>query len=73
MRTAIDTYDPNMAAFGDLEAPELIQLVSTRLKEAIASTRKANRTMAQTLKKLSNKIDKLHIVRYHAKGLQKLT
>lgn len=62
-----------MAAFADLEAPELLQPVSTRLKEAIASTQKANRTMAQTIKKLSNKIDKQHIVRYHAKDLQKLT
>jgi hypothetical protein len=55
VRTAIDTYDPNMAAFADLDAPQLIKLVSTRLKEAIASTQKANRTMAQTLKKLSKR------------------
>ena len=55
VRTAIDTYDPNMAPFVDLDAPELMELVSTRLKEAIASTQKANRTIDKTLKKLSKR------------------
>ena len=55
VRTAIDTYDPNMAPFVDLDAPELMELVSTRLKEAIASTQKANRTIEKTLKKLSKR------------------
>ena len=34
-------------------APELMDLVSTRLKEAIASTKKANRKIDNALKKLS--------------------
>lgn len=55
VRNAIDTYDPEMAAFVDLDAPELMELVSTRLKEAIASTQKANRTIDKTLKKLSKR------------------
>ena len=55
VRTAIDTYDPNMAPFVDLDAPELMDLVSIRLKEAIASTQKANRTIEKTLKKLSKR------------------
>ena len=55
VRTAIDTYNPNIAAFADMDAPELMALVSTRLKEAIASTRKANRTIEKTLTKLSKR------------------
>jgi predicted DNA-binding protein len=55
VRNAIDTYDPNMAPFVELDAPELMELVSTRLKEAIASTQKANRTIDKTLKKLSKR------------------
>ena len=55
VRNAIDTYDPNMAPFIDLDAPELMELVSTRLKEAIASTQKSNRTIDKTLKKLSKR------------------
>ena len=53
VRTAIDTYDPDTAILADLDAPELMELVSTRLKEAIASTRKTNRAIDNTLKKLS--------------------
>ena len=55
VRTAIDAYDPNIADFNDLGPPDLMELVSTRLKEAIASTRKANRTIDKTLKKLSKR------------------
>jgi hypothetical protein len=55
VRVAIDTYDPNIATFTDLDAPELMDLVSTRLKEAIASTRKANRTIDRALKKLAKR------------------
>jgi predicted DNA-binding protein len=55
VRNAIDTYDPNMAPFVELDAPELMELVSTRLKEAIASTQKANRAIDKTLKKLSKR------------------
>lgn len=50
VRLAIDAYDPHNAE--DLEAPELMQLVSTKLKEAISSTRKANRQVTKALKVL---------------------
>ena len=53
VRVAIDNYNPDNASFADLAAPELMDLVSTRLKEAIASTQKANRKIDSTLKKLS--------------------
>jgi len=53
VRVAIDSYNPDTAAIADLDAPELMELVSKRLKEAIASTKKANRTIEKTLKKLS--------------------
>ena len=53
VRVAIDSYNPDNAPFADLNAPELMDLVSTRLKEAIASTQKANRKIDSTLKKLS--------------------
>jgi len=53
VRVAIDNYNPDIAPFADLDAPELMDLVSTRLKEAIASTQKANRKIDRTLKKLS--------------------
>jgi hypothetical protein len=56
VRVAIDSYNPDTAAIADLDAPELIELVSKRLKEAIASTKKANRTIDKTLKKLSKGI-----------------
>jgi len=35
-----------------MEAPELMQLVHEKLKEAVASTKKANRKVASTLKSL---------------------
>ena len=53
VRVAIDNYNPDNAPFADLKAPELMDLVSTRLKEAIASTQKANRKIDSALKKLS--------------------
>ena len=53
VRLAIDTYNPDTAAIGDLDAPELMELVSQRLKEAITSTQKANRAVGNALKKLS--------------------
>ena len=55
VRVAIDTYDPDRSPLADLDAPELMELVSSRLKEAIASTQKANRTIDKALKKLSNR------------------
>ena len=53
VRLAIDSYNPDTAAIVDLDAPELMELVSERLKEAITSTQKANRVVSNTLKKLS--------------------
>ncbi len=50
VRLAIDAYDP--AGFDDLESPELIELVSSKLKESIAATKRANRKVAKTLKML---------------------
>lgn len=55
VRTAIDAYDPKSAVFSDMEASDLLDLVSVQLKEAIASTRKANRTVDKTLKVLTNR------------------
>ncbi len=49
VRVAIDTYNPDAAAIADLDAPELMELVSERLKEAITSTQKANRAVSNTL------------------------
>ena len=56
VRVAIDSYNPDTAAISDLDAPELIELVSKSLKEAISSTKKANRTIDKALKKLSKGI-----------------
>ena len=53
VRIAIDTYNPDTAAIADLNASELMELVSQRLKEAITSTQKANQVVSNTLKKLS--------------------
>ena len=52
VRVAIDSYNPDTAAVADLDAPELMELVSIRLKEAITSTKKANRVIDRTLKNL---------------------
>jgi hypothetical protein len=54
-KKAIDTYNPDAAVIADLDAPELMELVSERLKEAITSTQKANRAVSNTLKKLSTR------------------
>lgn len=53
VRVAIDSYNPDVPAIADLDAPELMALVSKRLKEAISSAKKANRTIGKALKKLS--------------------
>jgi len=53
VRVAIDTYNPDAAVIADLDAPELMELVSERLKDAITSTQKANRAVSNTLMKLS--------------------
>ena len=51
VRLAIDSFDPQAAEA--MDSAELIELVSTRLKEAIKSTRSAHRNVAKTLKSLS--------------------
>lgn len=48
VREAIDAYDP--LTTDSMDSSELMALVSTRLKEAITSTRKANKKVATTLK-----------------------
>jgi predicted dinucleotide-binding enzyme len=55
VRSAIDNYDPDVAAFNDLDSQHLMELAATRLKEAIASTRKANRNVDKALKKLTKR------------------
>ena len=49
-RQAIDAYAPHGA--GDMEAPELLQLVHERLKEAIAATKNTNKRVANSLRLL---------------------
>ncbi len=52
VRRAIDAYQP--AGETDEEAPEaLMELVAERLKEAIESTRRANHTVEDALRRLS--------------------
>jgi hypothetical protein len=51
VRLAIDSFDVNAAEA--MDSPELMELVATRLKEAIESTRHAHRTVSRTLKLLS--------------------
>ncbi len=53
VRVAIDSYDPDIATFTDSDTSELMNLVSIQLKEAIASTQKANRNIDRALKSLS--------------------
>lgn len=45
VRMAIDAYDPN----DNTSMPELMELVSKRLKEAIESTQMANKKVSETL------------------------
>ena len=52
VRQAIDSYDPYQSQ--EMEMPELMDLVSTRLKEAISSTKKANKKIANALKLLDH-------------------
>ena len=53
VRQAIDAYDPHGAEA--MAAPDLMELVSGKLKEAIESTRKANRHVMKTLTLLEHK------------------
>lgn len=50
VRKAIDAYEPREQ--DETQAPELMELVGARLKEAITATRRANRQVARTLKAL---------------------
>jgi len=55
VRLAIDAYDPLSAE--NQEAPNLMELVSVKLKEAVSTTQKTNRKVTNILKSL----DKLKI------------
>lgn len=50
VRKAIDAYEPHEP--DEMESPELMELVSVRLKEALTATRRANRQVSRTLKAL---------------------
>ena len=50
VRQAIDAYDPEGA--DTMAAPELMDLVGKRLKEALKATRKANRRVDDAMTKL---------------------
>lgn len=50
VRLAIDAYDPD--ALNDMEESDLMVLVSQRLKETIADTRKTRKRLNETLNKL---------------------
>jgi len=51
VRNAITAYNPDVPT--DIEERELLELVSTRVKEAIADTRKTRKKLDKTLKKLA--------------------
>lgn len=50
VRQAIEAYEPY--GVEDMESPDLMELVSEKLKEAISATKKANRKVAKVLKSL---------------------
>lgn len=54
VRQAIDSFDPQQP--DNMDAPELMALVSTRLKQAIDSTQKANKKIKTTLSLLSHEV-----------------
>ena len=51
VRLAIDAFEPKGA--DNMTAPELMALVSQRLKEAINSTKQANKVVSKTLENLA--------------------
>ncbi len=51
VRNAITAYNPDVPT--DMEEFELLELVSTRVKEAITDTRKTRKNLDKTLKKLA--------------------
>ena len=50
VRTAIDEYNPDIST--DIIDPKLLDLVSARVKEALADTKKINQKLQNTLKTL---------------------
>ncbi len=52
VRTAIDSFNPDSV---DIEGSELMELVSVRLKEAIADTAQTRKRLDKTLKKLEKR------------------
>ena len=51
VRNAITAYNPDVPT--DMEESELLELVSTRVKEAMTDTRKTRKNLDKTLKKLA--------------------
>ncbi|MEN8256906.1 MAG: ribbon-helix-helix protein, CopG family [Thermodesulfobacteriota bacterium] len=49
VRQAIDAYEPDLEGMG---APELLELVSVRVKEAIEDTQNTRKRLGKTLQKL---------------------
>lgn len=54
VRLAVDAYNPDRAN-SEKEETELMELVSSRLKEAINDTQKTRQKLSKTLKKLGIK------------------
>jgi hypothetical protein len=54
VRQAIDSFDAQGASA--MDSSELAELVSTRLKEAIRDTRRANRLMKKTVRTLTVRV-----------------
>jgi VIT1/CCC1 family predicted Fe2+/Mn2+ transporter len=52
VRTAIDSFNPDSI---DLETSELMELVSSRLKEAIADTASTRKQLDKTLTEIENR------------------
>jgi hypothetical protein len=53
VRKAIDAYDPGSPK--DMDESELLELVSARVKQAIADTQKTRGSLAETLERLGIK------------------
>ena len=53
VRLAIDAYDPHGAE--TMASGDLMELVSTRLKESIKATKKASNRVSNALKQLENR------------------
>lgn len=53
VRKAIDAFNPDVPA--NMEESELLELASSRVKEAIARTQKANKVVAKVLKEMEER------------------